>query len=147
MLRLPSAWPIWAVWVAFAVMLAGLDLAMSVIGAMLVRTRGTDAQPGWFVAGAGVSLLLFWVLSSSLAYGDMVQMNVLWIAVLLALVPLAQAMLSGELPSPRTVVGVLGMIVFVVVIQWPTAADPPADSAVNRAVVEAVGPTDDRVSR
>ncbi len=119
LLHLPPSWPSWAVWCVFAAALAGLDLALAFIGAMVVRTRGEDLMVVWGAAGAAVAILLFWVISSSLVYGDMVQMNVLWIAALLALVPFVNAAQGGDLPSLRVVVGLAGMIFFVAVIQWP----------------------------
>ena len=106
-------------WLVFATVLAGLDLGMGMIAAMVVKTRGTEAIAGWYAAGAIVSLVLFWVISSSLTYGDMLEMNVLWIAALLALVPIANAAQTGHGPSLRVVIGLVGMMVFVAIIQWP----------------------------
>jgi hypothetical protein len=77
-----------------------------------------------------VSLVLFWVVASSLVHGDMVEMNVLWIAALLALIPIANAVVNGQPPSRRVVVGLIGMILFVALIQWPQS--PPRRAAAHR---------------
>jgi hypothetical protein len=119
MLQFPSSWPSWSVWAGFGTLLAGLDLTMSYIATMVVKTRGTDAMAGWFAAGTIIALMLFWAFASSLVYGDMLEMNVLWIGTLLALVPVVNAAQTGELPGLRVTVGLIGMIVFVMVIQWP----------------------------
>lgn len=126
MLQFPSSWPNWSVWVIFGALLAGLDLAMSFVAAMVVRARGTDAMAGWFAAGTVIALVLFWVFSSSLTYGGMLEMNVLWIGALLALLPAVNAAQTGQLPGPRVIVGLIGMIVFVTVIQWPAAGSRAA---------------------
>lgn len=127
MLQLPPSWPHWMVWSVFATLLAALDLGMGLVAAMVVKTRGTEAMAGWYAAGAIMSVVLFWVVSSSLTYGDMLEMNVLWIAAVLALVPIANTALTGQLPTWRVIIGLIGMIVFVAVIQWPGADSGSAE--------------------
>jgi len=132
MLHLPVAWPTWAVWGLFACLLAGLDVAMGSLATLAVQSR-TSATTGACVAGGLASAAaLFWVLWSSLAYGDLFEMNLLWIVMLLVVVPFAQWGLTGTALTGRAQVGTAVVVLGAVLVLWPST---PRDGATPDAAV------------
>jgi hypothetical protein len=123
-LAFPPSWPNWSSWALFGSLLAGLDLALGYIAAMVVKTRGTSNLLWWSIIGVITAVILFWVLASSLTQRNLLEINVLWITVLLTLIPAVNAIQTGRPPGIRVVIGVIGMTVFAAVVQWPEGNVP-----------------------
>lgn len=78
LLRAPAGWPTIVVAAVAMLLLAGLDLAGSVIAKEAVARR----SPLLGALGALIFLAVFWVFASSLQYGELAVLSFGWIVVL-----------------------------------------------------------------